>query len=200
MFYVLGQNFKMFLKILPRFLSLVFVIVLAAFFPEFSIIVWTFKFLIVLLLMWKWIERMKKQSKLEFFKPSFLCTGLYWIIIIVFTFLKNEAGGIVLFFDGMLFIAGMILGWKALSNSWKVIQKYYPKLKMNTEVHSVDEYFEIFSRAENLEMELSKLKKEASPAVVEAIMQRKAGELIPFFHMEMVYFSVLILFGTPWLQ
>ncbi len=66
---------------------------------------------------------------------------------------------------------------------------------MNTEVHSPDEYFEIFSRAENLEMELSELKKEIPSAVEEAIMQREAGKLIPFFHLDVIFFTEIMLHG-----
>ena len=70
---------------------------------------------------------------------------------------------------------------------------------MNTEVHSPDEYFEIFSRAENLDMEISKLKKEAPPEVVEAIMQREAAKLIPFFHLTMIYLTILMAMATSWM-
>ena len=71
---------------------------------------------------------------------------------------------------------------------------------MDTEVHSLDEYFEIYSRAKNLENELSELKKEpASSIIEEAIMQREAGKLIPFFHLDMIFITLIILWGTTWL-
>ena len=96
-------------------------------------------------------------------------------------------------------IAGMVLAYKALNDSLTAIRKYDPKIKMNTEVHSPDEYFEIFSRAENLDMEISKLKKEAPPEVVEAIMQREAGKLIPFLHLMMIYLTILMAMATSWM-
>lgn len=46
--------------------------------------------------------------------------------------------------------------------------------------HSWDKYFEIYYRTENLENELSELKKEASFALEEAIMQRKDGFIFSF--------------------
>lgn len=200
MFYVLGQNFKYFLKMLPRFLSFVFVIQVKKFFPEHDIVVWLFKMLIAFFILWNWFNKMKKQSKWKFFKPSFMCMGLYCIIMIAVIMEKGEIGGSIIFLDGMAVIAGMILGYKALNDSWAVITKYQPQLKMNIDIHSPDDYFEVFSQAENCEKELSKLKKEAPSAVVEAIMQRRAGQFIPFFHVEILYLALLMLCGTPWIR
>lgn len=79
-------------------------------------------------------------------------------------------------------------------------KKYDPQLKINTEVRSPDDYYEIFSQAEDLERKLSRLKEEAPPVIVKAIMQREAAKLIPFFHMEMVYLFVLMFTYTPWMK
>ena len=48
-------------------------------------------------------------------------------------------------------------------------------------------------------MEISKLKKEAPPEVVEAIMQREAGKLIPFLHLMMIYLTILMAMATSWM-
>lgn len=101
----------------------------------------------------------------------------------------------MIFLFGIFWIAGIILSSKMLKDSGTAIRKYYPQIKLNTEVHSPDEYFEIFSRAENLEMELSELKKEIPSAVEEAIMQREAGKLIPFFHLDVIFFTEIMLHG-----
>lgn len=197
MIYVLKQNFNYFLKILPGFLSLMFVVLFSAYFPELSIIIGLFKILFAFFTVWKWSKRIKEQSKLKFFKPSFLCMSLYWGIIIVNIILKNKIGGIMIFLFGTFWVAGVILSSKMLKDSGTAIRKYYPQIKLNTEVHSLDEYFEIFSRAENLGMELSALKKETPSAVEEAIMQREAGKLIPFFHLDVIFFTEIMLCGMP---
>lgn len=195
MFYVLRQNFKIFLKVLPGFLSLMFVVLFPVYFPELSIIVGMFKMLFAFFMVWKWSKKIKEQSKLKFFKPSFLCMVLYWSIIIANIILKNKIGRIMIFLFGIFWIAGIILSSKMLKDSGTAIRKYYPQIKLNTEVHSPDEYFEIFSRAENLEMELSELKNEIPSAVEEAIMQREAGKLIPFFHLDVIFFTEIMLHG-----
>lgn len=75
-------------------------------------------------------------------------------------------------------------------------------MKKNTEIHwrSPDDYFESYSNAENLERELAEIKKEAPPAIVKAIRQRKAGELLPFFHLEIIYLTLLMLWCSPWMK
>ena len=52
MFYVLGQNFKLFLKIFPAFLSIVFVMFFVLCFPEHIMIVWLFKIAIAIFVVW----------------------------------------------------------------------------------------------------------------------------------------------------
>lgn len=172
-----------------------FVVLFPVYFPELSIIVGMFKMLFAFFMVWKWSKKIKEQSKLKFFKPSFLCMVLYWSIIIANIILKNKIGSIMIFLFGIFWIAGIILSSKMLKDSGTAIRKYYPQIKLNTEVHSPDEYFEIFSRAENLEMELSELKKEIPSAVEEAIMQREAGKLIPFFHLDVIFFTEIMLHG-----
>ena len=199
MFYVLGQNFKLFLKGLLVFLSIVFVEFLIFCFPKHIMIVWLFKISVVIFVALKWAKKIKKQSKLKFFTPSFKCRGIHWSIMIIFTVLRNEVFGIFMFSSSICWIISMVLFYKAVNDSLTVIRKYDPKIKMDTKVSSPDDYFELYSRAENLDMEISELKKETPPAVVEAIMQREAGKLIPFFHLEMMYLEVLILCGTPWI-
>ena len=126
--------------------------------------------------------------------------GLYGILIIATIWEKGEIGsGLALLIFIAIFSSWMItlkIGTKACD----VIRKYDPQLKLNTEVRSPDDFCEIFSQEEILEWNLSVLKKEAPPAIVKAIMQREAAILIPFFHMEMIYLSVLILTGTPWMK
>lgn len=200
MFYILGQNFKIFLKIFPGFLSLMFVVIFSISFPELSIVIWLFKLSIVIFVVWKWAKKIKKHSELKFFKPSFICMSVYWGIIIAMMVLRNdEIDGSVIIISSFFWIAGMVLFYKAANDSLTTIRKYKPQIKMDTGVHSPDDYCELYSRAEKLDMEISELKKEAPPAVVEAIMQREAGKLIPFFHLEMIYLVVLMLCGTPWM-
>jgi len=162
-------------------------------------IVWLFKISIAIFVAWKWAKKIKKRSKLKFFKPSFICKGIHWSILIAFTVQRNETFGIFLISGGICCIAGMVLCYKVTNDSWTTIRKYDPKIKMNTEVRSPDDYFELYSGAENLDMEISGLKKEAPPAVVEAIMQREAGKLIPFFHLEMMCLEMLMICGTSWM-
>lgn len=50
-----------------------------------------------------------------------------------------------------------------------------------------------------LESESSELKKEASPIVEEALMQRETGKLLSFFRLEMIFFTLIVLWGTSWL-
>lgn len=200
MLYILGQNFKIFLKILPGFLSLMLVIIFSISFPELVIIVWLFKISIAIFVTWKWAKKIKKYSKIKFFKPSFICMSIYWGIIIVMMVLRNdEIIDSAIIIGSFFWIAGMVLFYKAVNDSLTVIRKYDSKIKMDTKVRSLDDYFELYSRAENLDMEISELKKEAPPAVVEAIMQREAGKLIPFLHLEIIYLVVLMLCGTPWM-
>ncbi len=201
MFYVLRQNLKYGFYFLKAFLSFVFVTFLPLVFPEFGMIAaWLFRILIVLLLIRRWYKKIKKQNIQQYFEPSFACMGLYGILIIATIWEKGEIGsGLALLIFIAIFSSWMItlkIGTKACD----VIRKYDPQLKLNTEVRSPDDFCEIFSQAENLERNLSELKKEAPPAIVKAIMQREAAILIPFFHMEMIYLSVLILTGTPWMK
>lgn len=144
-------------------------------------------------------KKIRKNSKLKYFKPSFICMGIYWGIIVAFTILRNEIVGIVIFLSGIFGISGMILAHKALNDSWMAIRKYDEKIKMDAEVRSPDDYFEIFSRAENVEIDISKLKKKAPTTVVDAIMQREAGKLIPFLHLAIIYLTVLMLCATSWM-
>ncbi len=201
MFYALGQNFKIFLKILPRFLCLVVVMWLPLFFPEPGMAVWLFKILIVLLVARGWAKKMKEQRKLEFFEPSFISLGLYWIVIAGAILEKGEISNIFIFLTGIFCFAGMISGGKAISASFGILRKYDPTLKpLDIKFGSPDDYFENYSRAEDLERKISGLKEEAPPAVKRAIRQREAGKLIPFFHLEMIFLTMLVLEGTPWLK
>ena len=201
MFYVLGQNFKLFLKVLPGFLSIVLVEFFILCFPEHIMIVWLFKIAIAIFVVWIWAKKIKRHSKLKCFKPSLKCLGIYWSFIIAMMVPRNDEIMVnAVMIGGVFFlIAGMVLAYKALNDSLTAIRKYDPKIKMNTEVHSPDEYFELYSRAENLDMEISKLKKEAPPEVVEAIMQREAGKLIPFLHLMMIYLTILMAMATSWM-
>lgn len=202
MFYALGLNFKIFLKIFPRFLSLCFVMFLDSLFPGNSMILWLFKIFIVVLEMWGWYRRIKKESRFQFFEASFICTGVYWFQTIVVIIAKHELSDGWIIYLAMFWIAGMIITAKTLNDSWKIIQKHYPHLKKNTEIHwrSPDDYFEGYSNAENLERELTEIKKEASPVVMRALLQRKAGELIVFFHLEIIYLTLLVLCCSPWMK
>lgn len=186
----LKQNFKIFLKILPVLLIGIFVSAMDS--TEFFVIAWVVKVLTAFLLVWRWLKKIKAQSKLKYFKSSFICTILLWAIVIALIVWKKEAGGIYIFLIGLFWGAGMVFTHKAIKDSWTTLRKYNPQIKMDTEVHSLDEYFEIYSRTEHLEIELSELKKEASPAVEEALMQREAGKLLPFFHLEMILFTWIV--------
>lgn len=200
MFYALGLNFKIFLKIFPRFLSLCFVIFLTNFFPENSVVHWTVRIFIVVFEMWGWFRKIKRESRFQFFEASFICTGVFWFQTTVLIIAEHEIGNGWMVYMVMFWIAGMIITAKTLSDSWKIIQKHYPHLKKNTEIHwrSPDDYFEGYSNAENLERELTEIKKEASPVVMKALLQRKAGELLPFFHLEIIYLTILL--SLPWMK
>lgn len=201
MFYVLRENLKYGFYFFKAFLSFLFVIYLPLVFPEFGMTAaWLFRILIVLLLIRRWYKKIKKQNIQQYFEPSFACMGLYGILIIATIWEKGEIGGGFALFIFMAIISSWIIAFKIGIKAYDVIKKYDPQLKLNTEVRSPDDYFEIFSQTENLERNLSELKKEAPPAIVKAIMQREAAILIPFFHMEMVYLSILILTGTPWMK
>lgn len=200
MFYALGLNFKIFLRILPGVLSIWFVIIFALCFPEHSIILWMIKISTAIFVVWKWTRKIKKHSKLKIFKPFFICTGIYWGTTIVFMILRNEITDIAIFLSGIFWVAGMILCYKVGNDSWTAIRKYDPKIKMNTEVRSVDDYFELYSRSEDVERKISVLKTEAPPAVVDAILQREAVKLIPFFNLTVMYLELLMLLGTSWMQ
>lgn len=202
MFYALGLNFKIFLKIFPRFLSLCFVMFLDNLFPGNSMILWSFKIFIVVLEMWGWYRRIKKESRFRYFEASFICTGVYWFQTIVVIIAKHELSDGWIIYLAMFWIAGMIITAKTLNDSWKIIQKHYPHLKKNTEMHwrSPDDYFEGYSNAENLERELVEIKKEAPPVVMKALLQRKAGEMLPFFHLEIIYLTLLVLCCSPWMK
>lgn len=193
----LKQNFQIFLKILPMLLIFIFVSSIDS--TEFSVITWVVKILIAFLLIWRWLKKIKAQSRLKYFKSSFICTILLWIIIIALIVCKNEVGGIYIFLIGIFWGTGMVLTRKAINDSWTTLRKYNPQIKMDTEVHSLDEYFEIYSWAEHLEIELSELKKEASPVVEEALMQREAGKLLPLYNLVMIFFTLIVLWGTTWL-
>lgn len=146
---------------------------------------------------------MKEQRKLEFFEPSFISMGLYWIIIAGAILEKGEISNIFIFLTGIFVIAGMILGYKALFTSFEILRKYDPKLKpLDIKFGSPDDYCENYSRAEDLDREISGLKEkaEAPPAVKKALQQREAGKLIPFFHLEMIFLTLIVLMGTPWMK
>ena len=151
----LKENLNIFLKILP--LILIFVFVTSIDSSEFSVIGWLFRMIIIFLLIWKWQNKIRTQTKLRFFKLSFICTLILWIIIIALIIWKNKVGNSYIFLIGIFWFAGMVLTSKALNNSWTTIRKCNPEIRMDTEVHSLDEYFEIYSRAKNLENELSEL-------------------------------------------
>lgn len=202
MLYVLGLNFKIGLKFFWRFLIIVLITALANGSPKAAMMVWPIKIFTVSLLLGWWVRKIKKESKFQFFEASFICTGVYWIQTIVVIIADHGVGGGWMLYMAMFWIAGMIIFYKTLNDSWKIIQKHYPHLKKNTEIHwrSPDDYFESYSNAENLERELAEIKKEAPPAVVKAIQQRKAGELLPFFHLEIVYLTLLMLWCSPWMK
>lgn len=90
MFYVLGQNFKLFLKIFPAFLSIVFVMFFVLCFPEHIMIVWLFKIAIAIFVVWIWAKKIKRHSKLKCFKPSLKCLGIYWSFIIAMMVPRND--------------------------------------------------------------------------------------------------------------
>lgn len=204
MLHVLGINFKIGLKFLWRFLVLVFIITLANGSPKAVMLVWPFKIFMVFLLLGWWFRKIKKESRFGYFEASFLCTGVYWIQTIVLIVAKHEVGNGWMIYMVMFLIAGMIITAKIVNDSWKIIQKHYPHLKKNTEIgwpwRSPDDYFERFSNVENLERELTEIKKEACPAVVRAIEQRKAGELVMAFHLEIMYLTILVLCCSPWMK
>ncbi len=93
----------------------------------------------------------------------------------------------------------MIMAAKAGSNSWTIIKKYYPDAVKKYE--SSKGYIELFDNAEALEDELDevlKMKEDTPSIVVEAIMRRKTFESIPSFHVEMIFLTVMALWGTPY--
>lgn len=201
MFYVLRQDLKYGFYFLKAFLSFVIVIFLPRIFPEFGMMAaWLFRILIVLLLIRRWYKKIKKQNNLQYFQASFACMGMYGILIIATIWEKGELGNWLAFPMIFAIFSGGIICMKIGTDAYDVIKKYDPQLKLNTEVRSPDDYFEIYSQAEDLERKLSELKEEAPPAIVKAIMRREAAKLIPFFHMEMVYLSIFILTGTPWMK
>lgn len=86
---------------------------------------------------------------------------------------------------------------------FRILRKYDPKLKpLDIKFGSSDDYLENYSRAEDLDREISGLKEkaEAPYTVKRALHQREAGKLIPFFHLEMIFLTMLVLEGTPWLK
>lgn len=200
MFYVMRENLKYGLYFLKAFLSFAFVVFLHSVFPKPGIAIWLFKIVIALLLARRWYNRIKKQNNLQYFQASFLCMGMYGILIIAIIWEKGKLGNWLAFPMLLAFFSGGIICMKIGTEAYDVIKKYDPKLKINMEVRSPDDYFEIYSQVEDLERNLSRLKEEAPPAIVKAITQREAAKLIPFFHMEMVYLSILILTGTPWMK
>lgn len=204
MLYVLGLNFKIGLKFIWRFLIIVLITALANGSPKAVMLIWPVKIFVVFLILGWWFRKMKKESGFRYFEASFLCTGVYWIQTTVLIAAKHEIGGGWMVYMAMFLIAGMIIAAKTQSDSWKIIQKYYPHLKEYTEIvwpwHSPDDCFERFSNAENLERELTEIEKEACPAVVRAIGQRKAGGLVIPFHLEIIYLTLLILCCSPWMK
>lgn len=202
MLHVLGVNFKIGLKFFWRFLIIVFIAGLANGSPKAVMLVWPVKIFMVFLLLGWWFRKIKKESKFRYFEASFICTGVYWFQTTVLIIAEHEIGSGWMVYMVMFWIAGMIITAKTLSDSWKIIQKHYPHLKKNTEIgwpwRSPDDYFERFSNAENVERELAEIKKEACPEVAAAIVKRKAGELLPFFHLEIIYLTLLILWCSPW--
>lgn len=200
MFYVLRENLKYGFYFLKAFLSFAFVVFLHSAFPKPDIAILLFKIMIALLLARRWYKKMKKQNNLQYFQASFACMGMYGILIIATIWEKGELGNWLAFLMLFAIFSGGIICMKIGTDAYDVIKKYDPQLKINTEVRSPDDYFEIFSQAEDLERKLSGLKEEVPPAIVKAIMQREAAKLIPFFHMEMVYLSVLMFTYTPWMK
>ena len=202
MLHALGLNFKIGLKFLWRFLIIVFVVNLANGSPRAAMLVWPVKILIFFLLLGWWFRKIKKETRFRYFEASFICAGVFWFQTIVVIIAKHEISDGWIIYVAMFWIAGMIITAKTLSDSWKTIQKHYPHLKKNTEIRwgSPDDYCEAFSNAENLERELTEIKKEAPTAVVRAIKQRKAGELMIFFHFEILYLTILMLCCSPWMK
>ena len=172
-----------------------FVVLFPVYFPELSIVVWLFKILFALFVIWKWSKKIKGQSKLKFFKPSFLSMGLYWSIIIAIIVWKNEIGSIMIFLFGIFWIAGIILSAKMLKDSGTAIRKYYPTVmrKYNNSGDSID------TRLENLEKKLLELKESSPAIVVDAIMKRETMKLIWPFHIEMVFLIIMIFWGTNYI-
>ena len=99
---------------------------------------------------WIWAFVLKEENKVKYFKPSLICTGANWLIIIVLLFQQIKITAYVFSFIPIYIIIGMILMLKGGNDYLKVINKYYPAVmrEYNNSEDSID------IRLENLEKKL----------------------------------------------
>lgn len=175
-----------------KYLMAFIIISLITFFRNYKIIVWIIKISFCIFEGIRWLIFMKEENKVKYFKPSLICTGANWLIIIVLLFQQIKITAYVFSFIPIYIIIGMILMLKGGNDYLKVINKYYPAVmrEYNNSEDSID------IKLENLEKKLLELKESSPAIVVDAIMKRETIKLIWPFHIEMVFLVIMIFWGT----
>ena len=94
-------------------------------------------------------------------------------------------------FDMAVWLTALIWGFKTGNYYLDVINKYYP--------HVMKEYNasrDYKNKVKNLEAELERIKCDAPPVVVDAIIKREMIKPVSYFHIEMIMLAIIV----PWLN
>lgn len=137
----------------------------------------------------KWLYYIKRNDCKKYFRVSFVSLGVYWCVIFVNILLESEVNSVLfIFLTAAIWVIALVRAFRAGNYFLSVINRYDPLVMR--EYNTSRDYKK---RTKKLENELQKIKENAPEEVVEAIKRRELFPVIPYFHIEMIFLTILAL-------
>lgn len=150
------------------------------------------KLLVITLSGIKWVYYIKHDNRYQYFRKSFICILLYWIIIVIELLIEKQVNTILfMFMTAAVWIVALAISFKAGCDFLAVINKHYPNVMKS--YYSSKDYR---NKEKTLEKELLRIKEDAPVNVSEAIEKREMIKPIAYFHIEMIILTTVALWPS----
>lgn len=187
----MGRNYiTYFSKILKLFFLFVVIGVLTVY--KQKTLVALVKLIIWVLSGAKWLYYIKKNKYQKYFRTSIISFGVFWGVLAVSLLLESKVNTLLfMFLFAAVWVVALVWGFRAGSHFLTVINRYDSQV-MRT-YHTSKDYK---NKVRNLEKELQRIKENAPEEVVEAIVRRELIKTIAYFHIEMIFLTILALWPS----
>lgn len=137
----------------------------------------------------KWVVYIKRNGiKIKYFMTSIISIIIYWIIIGLIVYFDKKIS--VLVFGGLsvvFYFVSLIISFKRGCFFLEVMDKHYPHLMYKFNMSNEKD------KNKKFENELVKIKKNCTPIVLEAIVQRELIKSIVALHIEVLLITLAFL-------